>query len=664
MRESMQQEVEGTSSQKEDPAQGVTVKAFLMGLVCSAIVAGGTQYGEIYLRSSRMSDDFSYGGAVFVFFFLVVFVNVILKLMGPRAAFVRGELILIYVMMMTSCAVTGMGLTHYQIPLMATLSYFTTPENAWATLITPHVSGWMVVEDPLAAKHFFEGLPQNMPLPWGAWLKPFSYWSVFFLSFYFSMVAIMVILRKQWTDHERLIYPIIRVPLDMVGDDDKPSLLSGFFKSPAMWAGFFVAAFVTSSIGISAYYDFLPQINVLYPGTSISMLRDTINLRFMISFPVLGFAYLINQDVAFGLWFFDVIAKIMDGVFNTVGLYLRLRVNDYGGTSGIFSSTAIGAMVTLVLYGGWVGRSHLKDVFRKAFRGDPEVDDSNEILSYRNAVFGLIAAAIIMLVWLNAAGLPVWAGILFLFISFVIFIAISRLVVEGGLAACRAPMIAPNFMLYAVGTPALGAKAVTALGFTYGWASDIRTFLMAAIANALKLLDEPCFRRRKRWVFGCIFASLIVSIIVSFGLMLRLSYDIGGVNIHSWFCLGANLLPFNMVSTVVSRPIEVTWPMWMNMGFGGSMMGLLTFLRYKYLWWPLHPLGLTVAGSTVMDWTWFSIFLAWSVKVIVLRYGGPGLYRATRPFFLGMVLGQFVSAGVWTLIDGFNGMTDNMIFVI
>jgi hypothetical protein len=664
MRESMQQEVEGTSPQKEDPAQGVTVKAFLMGLVCSAIVAGGTQYGEIYLRSSRMSDDFSYGGAVFVFFFLVVFVNVILKLMGPRAAFVRGELILIYVMMMTSCAVTGMGLTHYQIPLMATLSYFTTPENAWATLITPHVSGWMVVEDPLAAKHFFEGLPQNMPLPWGAWLKPFSYWSVFFLSFYFSMVAIMVILRKQWTDHERLIYPIIRVPLDMVGDDDKPSLLSGFFKSPAMWAGFFVAAFVTSSIGISAYYDFLPQINVLYPGTSISMLRDTINLRFMISFPVLGFAYLINQDVAFGLWFFDVIAKIMDGVFNTVGLYLRLRVNDYGGTSGIFSSTAIGAMVTLVLYGGWVGRSHLKDVFRKAFRGDPEVDDSNEILSYRNAVFGLIAAAIIMLVWLNAAGLPVWAGILFLFISFVIFIAISRLVVEGGLAACRAPMIAPNFMLYAVGTPALGAKAVTALGFTYGWASDIRTFLMAAIANALKLLDEPCFRRRKRWVFGCIFASLIVSIIVSFGLMLRLSYDIGGVNIHSWFCLGANLLPFNMVSTVVSRPIEVTWPMWMNMGFGGSMMGLLTFLRYKYLWWPLHPLGLTVAGSTVMDWTWFSIFLAWSVKVIVLRYGGPGLYRATRPFFLGMVLGQFVSAGVWTLIDGFNGMTDNMIFVI
>ena len=81
----------------------------------------------------------------------------------------------------------------------------------------------------------------------------------------------------------------------------------------------------------------------------------------------------------------------------------------------------------------------------------------------------------------------------------------------------------------------------------------------------------------------------------------------------------------------------------MNMGFGASAMGLLTFLRYKYLWWPLHPLGLTVAGSRVMDWTWFSIFLAWLVKIAVLHYGGPRMFRALRPFFLGLVLGQFVS---------------------
>ena len=146
--------------------------------------------------------------------------------------------------------------------------------------------------------------------------------------------------------------------------------------------------------------------------------------------------------------------------------------------------------------------------------------------------------------------------------------------------------------------------------------------------------------------------------------MLKLAYEVGGVNIHSWFCVGANLLPLNMVTTVVNRPIDVTWGVWSNMGIGAFVMGLLTVMRHKFLWWPLHPLGLTVAGSRVMDWTWFSIFLAWLVKVIALRYGGPKVYRSLRPFFLGLVLGQFVSVGIWTIIDGINGMTDNMIFVI
>lgn len=644
--------------------QAVTLKAFLMGLVCSGLVAAGTQYGEIYLRSSRMSDDFSTGGAMFVFFFLVAIINVLLKLSGPRVAFNSGELILIYVMMMTSCAVTGMGLTHYQIPLMATLHYFSTPENNWANLVAPHVSGWMIVDDPKAAKYFFEGLPEDVSIPWAVWLKPFAFWGIFFAALYFSMIAVMVILRKQWIQHERLIYPIIQAPLDMIGDENKDGLVSAFFKNPVMWLGFAFASIITSSIGMHSYYDFIPQANILYPGTVIPLLGDSIQMHFMISFPVLGFAYLINQDVAFGLWFFDFLAKCLGGVFNTVGVYLRFRVNDYGGSSGIFSSTAIGSMITLVLYGAWVARGHLRDVLRKAFLGAPEVDDSDEILSYRNAVLGLLVSVIIMLLWLNSIGLQLWAGALFLFIAFVIFIAISRLVVEGGLAACRAPLIAPNFMLYAVGSPALGAQGVTALGYTYGWASDIRTFLMAAIANGLKLLDDPRFRSRKRRVFWCILASLIVSLVVSFTLMLKLAYDIGGVNIHAWFCLGANLLPFNLVSTVVSRPIDVTWGMWFNLGIGAWLMAILTVLRHKYLWWPLHPLGLTVAGSRVMDWTWFSIFLAWLVKVLVLHYGGPRLFRALRPFFLGMVLGQFVSAGLWTVADGFNGMTDNMIFVI
>jgi hypothetical protein len=62
-----------------------------------------------------------------------------------------------------------------------------------------------------------------------------------------------------------------------------------------------------------------------------------------------------------------------------------------------------------------------------------------------------------------------------------------------------------------------------------------------------------------------------------------------------------------------------------------------------------------------MNSIWFSIFLAWAVKSIVLRYIGPKGYRTTRWFFMGLILGQFVVGGIWLVIDGFTGMTGNQI---
>ena len=43
-------------------------------------------------------------------------------------------------------------------------------------------------------------------------------------------------------------------------------------------------------------------------------------------------------------------------------------------------------MIVLEISALWVGREHLRDVLRKAFRGDDCIDDSFEMLCYRAAV--------------------------------------------------------------------------------------------------------------------------------------------------------------------------------------------------------------------------------------------------------------------------------------
>jgi len=58
---------------------------------------------------------------------------------------------------------------------------------------------------------------------------------------------------------------------------------------------------------------------------------------------------------------------------------------------------------------------------------------------------------------------------------------------------------------------------------------------------------------------------------------------------------------------------------------------------------------------------WFSVFVAFLLKSIVLKYGGPQLYRRAVPFFLGMILGEIVPAGIWLVIDAFTGMNGNIL---
>ena len=97
------------------------------------------------------------------------------------------------------------------------------------------------------------------------------------------------------------------------------------------------------------------------------------------------------------------------------------------------------------------------------------------------------------------------------------------------------------------------------------------------------------------------------------------------------------------------------------MAGGGLFMGLLLIARHQLLWWPFHPLGFLVSHGRVMDGIWSTIFLAWLFKVLILKYGGVGLYRRTQPFFLGLALGHIAIGGIWLVIDGFTGMEGNRI---
>ncbi len=56
---------------------------------------------------------------------------------------------------------------------------------------------------------------------------------------------------------------------------------------------------------------------------------------------------------------------------------------------------------------------------------------------------------------------------------------------------------------------------------------------------------------------------------------------------------------------------------------------------------------------------WLAVFIAWIVKGVILKYGGITLFNRLKPFFLGLILGEAVVAGVWVIIDYFADMHHN-----
>ncbi|SVA68895.1 uncharacterized protein METZ01_LOCUS121749 [marine metagenome] len=85
---------------------------------------------------------------------------------------------------------------------------------------------------------------------------------------------------------------------------------------------------------------------------------------------------------------------------------------------------------------------------------------------------------------------------------------------------------------------------------------------------------------------------------------------------------------------------------------GASMTSILYFLRHQYIWWPFYPIGYVMTAATwggLSDF-WFSVFLGWLIKLIILKIFGLKAHQRAIPFFLGLVMGDYIFVSMWALV--------------
>lgn len=156
-----------------------------------------------------------------------------------------------------------------------------------------------------------------------------------------------------------------------------------------------------------------------------------------------------------------------------------------------------------------------------------------------------------------------------------------------------------------------------------------------------------------------IMVTIVVTILLSLWVRLKAGYTYGAINLNQFYADNAAWYPYQFMEKVVTSPTGPNVDGWIQIGIGAIVMFIFGVMHYRFLWWPFHPLGFPI--SSAFGSMWFSVFLALIIKSVVLKYGGPTLYRRTIPFFLGLILGEIVPAGFWLIIDYFTGMRGNIL---
>ena len=191
-------------------------------------------------------------------------------------------------------------------------------------------------------------------------------------------------------------------------------------------------------------------------------------------------------------------------------------------------------------------------------------------------------------------------------------------------------MIAPDLIVQGIGSQTIGAAGVFNLSFAYIWSADIRIFLLAMVANGLKLIQNMD-RHSRRVVFWAVVAAIFIGVTGSCWMVFHLAYKYGGINLDGWRFHGGPSTIYN----AAQRALEPAGADWLGLTFfaGGAVVMGFGLGAHHVLWWPFHQSASRLAQLHSRNKLDCAPSLA--LKKLLLRFGGRRTGARQRTMRLG-----------------------------
>ncbi|MBA3685085.1 MAG: hypothetical protein H0W72_07560 [Planctomycetes bacterium] len=488
-------------------------------------------------------------------------------------------------------------------------------------------------------------------VPWSAWLRAALAWVPLIGGAMVCAVAMAALVRRQWIHNERLPFPIATTIAAFLEEPEPGRRLAPIFRSRVFWAGFALAVLVLLSKGLHIWGYIPLEIQTRFDLTKAfsgefwyRAYTHWALFTWQIYFSIIGITFFLTAELGFSLWFFFVLTNVM---FMIGRHYFGLPL-EYHHPS-IASMGGFGVQCLLIL---WVGRTYYMSLLKAALVGgkDPET------------AIGAIYARILLLAAVGLVAVQVALGaqahhaVLATLVYLGLMLVLARLVAEAGIPFLTFPWSVNSLILSltGVGAPAAALVPITLLGMTL--VADSRENVLPFAVNA-EFLAEKAGVRRLPWsalmllvlAMGTVIAGVVL-IALDYGSVSIANGAAGHVNRDWWWpsCLRDAVGPMANAASIGVNP-EIESENHAAMLFGALFTAALGVARLFLSWWPLHPLGYLISSSWATHMIWFSFFLGWLAKALVMRYGGFTIYARLKPFALGLIAGEAVIAGAFLL---------------
>lgn len=553
----------------------------------------------------------------------------------------EGELLFIYVAVVMSSSVASHDLMQILVPTISHIFWYATPENEWKDIFAEYIPKWLTVNDKKPLVDFYEGGSSFYTTEhFKAWLSPIVWWGSFILALYWIMLCLNAIFRKQWTENEKLAYPIIQVPLAVIQSEK-----SSIFKDRMLWIGFSIAAFINILNGVSFLVPEVPKIPVKLHDIGKYFTDkpwNSIGWTPISFYPFsIALSFFMPLDLSFSTWFFYLFRKMQLIFASAIGPSL-------GGFLGMtsiarfpyLSEQSAGAFMVLFGLAIYLARRHLWQVIKL------KADDKDEPFSYRFALFGIIGGAIFMTIFCLKMGMNIWAIGIFFFLYYAISIAITRMRAELGPPTHELTgMNASQIMVNILGSRRMGINNLLPMTH-YFWFFNrtYRNHAMPQQLESFKIAQKVGIHPRTV-VYATLFGTFF-GILSSFWAELHMLYrtpDAPGSG-FSWESM-------NILTSRLNFMKETDFGAINFMFAGAAFTTFLSVMRMKFLWWPFHPVGYAISMNFGVDYIWFTIFLGFIIKWSILKFGGLKALRRASPFFIGMIIGEYAIGSFWSALS-------------